>query len=401
MEGSSHSYLKLTALLLLFTFIFYYVLFQINRNEFRNTFQVFYQIFNRSRIINLFMAISNTTIIANTSYYLMNMTTIIKHIPSTTTTASTARPTTLDPALLLVERPPSTSRLYSNNGVTSTLAVFLFHTQHHVLADLQLYLIRKLATDLVAIELFVDGSLSAEMHNVAMVHKAELHINWAIDQRAKRYLGNNTAILLLDGDVFPLSPFDSTTLLNSRDIVCRKHPALFARFCWIGFICLAPQLYDTIDNFDVSQTLRHGQAYDSGGKTIEYFLKYENASFSWMKETIFLGRDTNLFWGSIDNDIQWIKSNFSPCDKCGPEIFFSPFNNSNAVFYHMISATSEWRFGHQASRRQSIHDSIMKSPYGPNKTYAIDDMISSVRKVQKMKLIPFFGDLTCEKMCKG
>ncbi|CAF0812450.1 unnamed protein product [Adineta steineri] len=336
------------------------------------------------------------------------------------TTKTTDRPTTIDPAELLIERPPSATRL--NTKVSDgSLAIFLFQTEHHVLADLQLYLIRKLAIDLVALELFIDRPPTQNMRDVARAHKAGLHsfpverhkpnaggsdrntdiANWAISLKAKQYLGNGTAILLLDGDVFPLTPFDSITLLNSRDIVCRKHPALFARFCWIGFICLGPQLYDTIDYFDVSQTMRQGKFYDSGGKTIEYFLKYENASFSWMRETILLGTDKNLFWGIVDQDIRWIKQNFNRCDKCGPEIFLSPFNVSNAVFYHMISATSEWRFGHQGPRRQSIYDSIMQSPYGPNQTYSMFDIIASVKKVQQMKLIPFFGDLTCEKVCRG
>jgi hypothetical protein len=38
------------------------------------------------------------------------------------------------------------------------------------------------------------------------------------------------AVLLLDGNVFPLSPFNSTTLLNSRHIVCRKHSTTYSRF---------------------------------------------------------------------------------------------------------------------------------------------------------------------------
>jgi hypothetical protein len=275
--------------------------------------------------------------------------------------------------------------------------------------------------NLVAVELFTDGPASSEMSKVAESHNATLNsfpndkhqanagpsdrntdvVNWAISTKAKRYLGNGSAILLLDGDVFPLSPFDSGTLLNGRDVVCRKHPALFARFCWIGFICIGPHTYNTIDDFNVSQAMRAGKAYDSGGKTAEYFLKYEDISFSWMKETILLHTDKELFWGAIDEDIKWINQNFARCDKCGPEIFFSQFDDSDAVFYHMISATSEWRFGHQGPRRISIHDSIMKSPYGPDKEYSTSDMTASVKKIQKMEVIPFFGKLTCEKVCHG
>ncbi|CAF3574440.1 unnamed protein product [Adineta steineri] len=368
--------------------------------------------------MEMLIPVSNATILNRIGNITNRTTTTTKR--SIITTKTTGRPTTIDPAELLVERAPTAARLKAEVP-TGGLAVFLFQTEHHVLADLQLYLIRKLALDLVALELFVDSPPTQNMRNVALAHKAGLHsfpverhkpnaggsdrntdiVNWAISLKAKQYLGNGTAILLLDGDVFPLSPFDSVTLLNSRDVVCRKHPALFARFCWIGFICLGPQLYDTIDHFNVGQTMRQGKSYDSGGKTIEYLLKYENASFSWMRETIFLGTDKDLFWGAMDQDIKWISQHFSRCDKCGPEIFLSPFNVSNAVFYHMISAASDWRFGGQGGRRLSIHDSVMQSPYGPNKTYSMSDIIASVRKVQQMELIPFFGNLTCERICGG
>ncbi|CAF2826303.1 unnamed protein product [Rotaria sp. Silwood2] len=264
------------------------------------------------------------------------------------------------------------------------------------------------------------------MRQVAAKHNAGLHslptninknvmepsvrntnlVQWALKIKGKDYLKNGSAVLLLDGDVLPLTPFNSNTLLNSHDIVCRKHPVSYGRFCWIGLICLAPQLYNTIDDFNVAWTTRAGKFYDAGGRTIEYLLKYQNTSFSWMKETILLDNDKELFWGAIDNDISWIKTNFDRCDKCGPEIFFSPFNNSNVVFYHMISATSEWRFGNQILRRQSIYDSFMQSQYGIKLTNDISEelfmsgLTTSVRKIQKMRLIPFHGNLTCSSICR-
>ena len=338
------------------------------------------------------------------------------------TTSTTRTSTTIDPAELVVERLPSP---YSSNLSHSTLAVFIFHTRHFVLANLQLFLIRKLATNLLAVELFLDGPISEEMRQVADLHHAGLHsfpsrmhgskhgpsernanvVNWALATKGKDYLRNGTAILLLDGDVFPLTPFDSVTLLNSHDIVCRRHPARFSRYCWIGFICLAPQLYSTIDDFNVSPITRGDRGYDAGGRTIEYLLKYKNTSFSWMKETILLENDKELFWGVVDEDITWIRLSFHRCDKCGPEIFFPAFNTSNAVFYHMISGTSEWRFGDQTSRRQSIYDSVMRSPYGLNQTEKFNPSSSqlnpSIGKIHKMRLIPYHGNLTCESVCLG
>ncbi|CAF4930999.1 unnamed protein product [Rotaria sp. Silwood2] len=90
-----------------------------------------------------------------------------------TTTTTTGLPTTIDPAELLVERPPPASRLNikDDNG---TLAVFLFQTRHHVLANLQLYLVRKLAINLITINLFTDGNASKEMREVTDKHQAEL-----------------------------------------------------------------------------------------------------------------------------------------------------------------------------------------------------------------------------------
>ncbi|CAF0748789.1 unnamed protein product [Adineta steineri] len=419
MKGCNHIYVKVVILFLFIILIYYHLPLQTNYYVLKNSFKLVHQIFNRSQTVEVFIPISTNSTILNQTIInnIINTTTTAKH-PITTMSTNSELPTTIDLVDYLIERPPSTSRSKKKTS-KGTLAIFVFQTKHHVLANLQLYLIRKLAIGLVAIELFVDSSLTQDMYNISLIHKANLHVfpsekhkyndtpserntnvvNWAISTRAKHYLGNGTAILLLDGDVLPLSPFDSTALLNSHDIVCRKHPVLFARYCWIGFICLAPELYGIIDDFDVSLTKRHGIVYDSGGKTIEFLLKYKNTSFSWMKETIFLETDKNLFWGVVDNDIQWIKQHFFRCDKCGAEVFFSPFNGSNAVFYHMISATSNWRFNFQDPRRQSLYDSIMQSPYGPNQIYSTSDMIASIKKVQEMQLIPFFGNLTCEQAC--
>ncbi|CAF3564004.1 unnamed protein product [Rotaria socialis] len=391
--------------------IFYYVLLQTGHDELNTSFTRFYQTLNKTQILKIFIA--NFTSTATNGKY-----TATKYPIYNNTTITTGFSTTLDPAFLLVERPPLPSSI-KNKTISSSLAVFVFHTKHHVLANLQLYLIRLLATDLVALYLFTDGKASKDMHKVAKEHDAEIFsflpeqrsataapsdknakiVNWAVSTKAKRHLSEGTAILLLDGDVFPLSPFDSQTLLNSRDLMCRKHPALFSRFCWIGFICLGPQLFSTIDEFDVSATRRQGKGFDSGGKTIDYLLKYENISFSWMKETILLNTDKDLFWGAINEDIRWIGSHFDRCDKCGPEVFFSPFDSSNAVFYHMISATSEWRFGHQSSRRKSINKAVMGSPYGPDQIFITADVMASVNKVRKMETIPFSGNLTRRRVC--
>jgi hypothetical protein len=426
-----NQYVKVLFLLLLLLTMYYFLI-ENNQCKSLTNFKNFYPSLNGSGITKIFLAKPNITTFSSnyTNIIYNNFTdaiTIITTVNETISTTSTARTSiTIDPAELLVERPPSFSQ-HSNNVSNATLVVFVFHTRHFILANLQLYLIRKLARNLIAVELFLDGPASEEMDQIARLHKAGLHnfppnmhkngagasernsdvVNWALATKGKEYLRNGNAVLLLDGDVFPLSHFDSVTLLNSRDIICRKHPALYARSCWIGFICLAPQLYSTIDDFSVSQVTRGRRWYDAGGRTVEYLLKYKNTSFSWMKETILLENDKELFWGAIDNDITWIEQHFQRCDKCGPEIFFSPFNNSDAVFYHMISGTSEWRFGNQISRRQSLYDSIMQSPYGLNQTnefhqqFSISKLTESVRKIQKMRLIPFHGNLTCRSICSG
>jgi hypothetical protein len=414
MEVSNQSCVKLVIASLLLILMLYYLSLQTNHDGIRLTYDLIHTTLNKNQTFDIFVRVPNATITNR------NTTTITTSTTNPPTTSTTNLPTTIDPAELVVERLPLPSRINSD-VVKGTMAVFLFQTQHHVLTNLQLYLIRRLTINLVAVEVFTDGPATKDMQNVADLHNALLHsfpselhlprasgsdrntdvVNWAIAKRSRLYLGNGTAILLLDGDVFPLTPYDAKTLLNSRDLICRKHPALLSRYCWIGFICISPHLYSTIHDFNVSQVIRSGRAYDSGGRTIEYLLKYPDTSFSWMRETIFLNPDKELFWGAFDGDIQWISRNFGRCDKCGPEIFFSPFNNSNAVFYHMISATSEWRFGHQGPRRQSLYDAVMKSPYGPGQQYALSDLTASIKKVQKMDTIPFSGKLSCSSVCRG
>lgn len=321
----------------------------------------------------------------------------------------------------LEERPPASSQ---DNGKISngSLAVFVFHTSYSILAKLQLHLIRKLAINLVALELFIDGpELSDEMRNVTQLHGAGLHIfpknlhlkgrgpsyknadvvNWALATMAKDFLANGTAILLLDGDVFPLSFFSSRTLLNSHDIVCRRYPERSSRYCWIGFICLAPQLFRTIDDFNVSPVVRGDQHYDAGGRTIEYLLKYRNTSFSWLRETILFEPDETLFWGVVNNDIRWIKDHFNSCDKCGPEVFVSDNDNDDIFFYHMISASSRWRFLNLHERLQALYESVLTSPYGRIEQLPISELTASVKKVQKMEMVPFDGNLACLSLCKG
>jgi hypothetical protein len=318
----------------------------------------------------------------------------------------------------LEERAPASSE-HNGNIANGSLAVFVFHTTHSTLAKLQLHLIRKLAINLIALELFLDRTESEEMRNVTHLYDARLHVfpaslkskmpgpsyrnadvvNWALATRAKDFLANGTAVLLLDGDVFPLSFFSSRTLLNSRDIVCRRYPDRISRYCWIGFICLAPQLFSTINDFNVSPVIRGTEHYDAGGRTIEYLHKYPNTSFSWVKETILFEPDQTLFCGVVDTDIRWIKSHFGRCDKCGPEVFVSDNDDDTIFFYHMISASSQWRFTNLESRLQALYESVMNSAYRESGELSICDLNASVRKVQKMNMVPFHGNFTCSSIC--
>ena len=372
------------------------------------------KLFDRTNQFVSSMISSNTT----ESMIVINNNTITTK-SSLITTATHGLATAIDPADRISERPTVNNQVdvKTSNG---SIVVFIFHTSHHSLAGLQMQMIKRMAINLVDIELFLDSPMSPHMKNVSALFNAKvfsypekLHtkdagasdrnteiVNWALTTRAKNHLSNGTAVLLLDGDVFPLSPFDSVSLLNSRRLVCRKHPAVASRYCWIGLICLSPEMASTIHDLDVSQTRRFGKGYDSGGKTIEYLLKYPNASFAYMRETILLKQDKTLFWGAMNEDIGWIRGNFEPCDKCGPEIFFSPFSDSNAVFYHMISATSDWRFSYQNDRAQAVWKNLLKSPYGSNQTISTSELSDSIKRVKMMQLIPPYGNLTCESICK-
>ncbi|CAF4120522.1 unnamed protein product, partial [Adineta steineri] len=155
METSHHGYIKIIILLVLIAILFYYLLIKTNTYELKHTFKVFHHILNQSRIMEMLIPVSNATILNRIGNITNRTTTTTTTKRSVITTKTTGRPTTIDPAELLVERSPSAARLNAKVP-TGGLAVFLFQTEHHVLADLQLYLIRKLALDLVALELFVD-----------------------------------------------------------------------------------------------------------------------------------------------------------------------------------------------------------------------------------------------------
>lgn len=330
----------------------------------------------------------------------------------------------LDPNEFLIERSPSPNEPRFN---PLPLAVFVFHTKHVILAKLQLHLIRKLSIRLSSIEIFLDGPLSIEMLELSKIYRARIQrfpenlhepnvtafgrssniIRWALSTRGKEYFRRRHAVLLLDGDVFPLTHFDSSSLLNNRDMICRKYPATFARFCWPGFMCLSPSFYDQIELFNGSFSIHGGELFDHGQPTIQYFLAYGNPSFSWMKETILVNEDRHLFWASIYNDTIWIRKHFDRCDKCGPEIFYSPSNESRSIFYHMISATSEWRFKDQSLRRYSIYESFMNSPYGTTQkkqfkqTHIQQQIQQFVLQIKSMENIPFHGNLSCLTICQN
>ncbi|CAF4244353.1 unnamed protein product, partial [Adineta steineri] len=165
MELPRHGYIKKIILLLLVILVFYYLLVKTNKYQLKNAFKVFHHILNQSRIMEMLIPVSNTTILNRIGNITNRTTTTTKR--SIITTKTTGRPTTIDPAELLVERSPSAARLKAEVP-TGGLAVFLFQTEHHVLADLQLYLIRKLAIDLVALELFVDRPPTQNMRDVAL-----------------------------------------------------------------------------------------------------------------------------------------------------------------------------------------------------------------------------------------
>jgi hypothetical protein len=363
-----------------------------------------------------------TRINIDASVFVQNAIETIGNIPRTSTTTVTAlitqSTTTRNEDATLEERSPAFS--WQNTQISNgSVAVFVFHTSRSILAKIQLHLIRKLAINLVGLELFVDGVEPEGMRNATDLYNARLHIlpdilnseargpsyrnanlvNWALSMVAKDYLANGTAVLLLDGDVIPLSFFSSRTLLNSRDIVCRRYPGPLSRYCWIGFITLSPQLFPTIDDFNVSPVLRYSQVYDAGGRTIEYLLKYRNASFSWAKETIFYKTNQTLFWGALNTDIRWIKSHFDKCDKCGPEIFLS--GDGNGIFYHMISASSHWRFSDLEERLQALYDSLMRSPYGQGEQLSVSQLTTFVEEVHKMDMVPLHGNLSCSRICSG
>ncbi|CAF4373845.1 unnamed protein product, partial [Adineta steineri] len=152
MKGCNHIYVKVVILFLFIILIYYHLPLQTNYYVLKNSFKLVHQIFNRSQTVEVFIPISTNSTILNQTIInnIINTTTTAKH-PITTMSTNSELPTTIDSVDYLIERPPSTSRSKKKNS-KGTLAIFVFQTKHHVLANLQLYLIRKLAIGLVAIE---------------------------------------------------------------------------------------------------------------------------------------------------------------------------------------------------------------------------------------------------------
>ena len=87
-----------------------------------------------------------------------------------TETKSASTPTNIDPTELFAERSLSFFRR-STSLSNVTVTVFVRHPHKSIFSDLQLFLIRKLATSLIAVELSLDEYASEQMPQVATKHR--------------------------------------------------------------------------------------------------------------------------------------------------------------------------------------------------------------------------------------
>ena len=302
------------------------------------------------------------------------------------------------------------------------LEIFVFHTENHLLADLQIQLLLSFGSHISNITIFVDtGSrppgapdvldtfhldwkILEQKHNIRVnfypvdpsvgwaSKRNSVIVNFALQAYGITALKAKKALLILDGDIFPLTHFSAHSLLTDYQLVCRRHPTPDSRFCWIGWNCFAPSFEPLLPQFDVSPS-----GGDAGSATLGFLNAHQDLHFHWLNETILRDSSKTIFNSAFENDVDFILSKFDRCDRCGSEIFYT----GNSVWYHMISASSQWRHSTLIfDRVASIHDSLKKSlpffrddfPDQFNDYHLLDE---SIQVIRSLDLIPPFGRNKC------
>ena len=203
------------------------------------------------------------------------------------------------------------------------------------------------------------------------VHPSERHadiVNSAFQRRGGSYLLNNTAVLLLDGDMIPISPLSFSNLyLGDYPITCSSKstysqaPVQQRYFCWVGWILLFPELDETIiKNFSVST----GTGGDTGYETLQVT---DIVGLNWMRKTR-IPPKIRFVDGVLDQDIKWISKKSKYAHKC---YFGQIYSVGDSHFYHMGSAASTWKFSQISMRYKDLQEKLNDKRISQ---FIIDDM---------------------------
>lgn len=288
----------------------------------------------------------------------------------------------------------------------------LFHTCHLSLADMQVALFKRAAPGAQLVVVFDckerDGllalvptaswqQLGATVAFVTEQEEAALFngtnaldpsmrnskiVHWAFQKHGIPALRAGSPVGLFDGDVLPLTPWDDAFLGGQEDVACRRHPNPNVDYCWIGLIFVSPSALGRSDIATLD--FLPGGGLDSGGGTRYFFERSPQLRHGWYTEAIHL--EKGLAGGVFDEDLEWIRGHFSISDKCGGEVF----SRGGGLFYHMISAASQWRFGGvqaNAERIRAVKKHVMGFLEGPvERAYPHE---------ATTKAVPPFGNFTC------
>ena len=213
-------------------------------------------------------------------------------------------------------------------------------------------------------------------------------VDEAFQRYGMDYLLNNTAVLLLDGDIIPISPLSFSDLnLGEYPITCSsKISSKFAYYyCWIGWILLFPELDESLlKNFTV--TRRTNADTGSGTKSVT-----DIVGLNWMRKTR-IPPGVNFANGVFDNDIQWLAERKK--ENC---YFGQVLSIGDSHFFHMWSAASKYRFSEINERHKNMKESLEKIKNSP--TIVIED-IKEVISLNPELLSHPYGSCNDKQCCK-
>ena len=240
------------------------------------------------------------------------------------------------------------------------ICIICFHVNNKDLMFLQNYALKKYLTDEnIVYNVVIDAIENDTMKNAAEnvydknriffvpqnLHNERGHnasarnctsVNWAFQNIAVSFLkeNENSYVLLLDGDCFPIKNISLSSLCENNCITSLKQQRYLngkneapTVYCWIGFVIVSSKspFFHTLD-FSLAPGL------DAGGMTSKYLSEIQ-PSVKWIE---FRYLNLSDFDGIFDADIALLYETQTQNVRVGPEFL------ANA-FYHMRSMTCNWK----------------------------------------------------------